>query len=52
VSQDYGRAYCAAVPDARFELIEAAGHFPHIEQPEAFATKVLNFMEDMDRAAG
>jgi pimeloyl-ACP methyl ester carboxylesterase len=52
VSQDYGRAYCAAVPDARFELIEAAGHFPHIEQPQAFATRVLNFMEDMERAKG
>jgi pimeloyl-ACP methyl ester carboxylesterase len=50
VSQDYGRAYCAAVPGARFELIEAAGHFPHIEQPEAFATRVLNFMEGTDRA--
>ena len=45
VSQDYGRAYCAAVPGARFELIEAAGHFPHIEQPEIFAAKVLDFME-------
>jgi pimeloyl-ACP methyl ester carboxylesterase len=45
VSQDYGRAYCAAVPGARFELIDAAGHFPHIEQPEVFAAKVLDFME-------
>lgn len=45
VSQDYGRAYCAAVRGARFELIEAAGHFPHIEQPEAFAAKVLGFMK-------
>jgi pimeloyl-ACP methyl ester carboxylesterase len=45
VSQDYGRAYCAAVPGARFELIEAAGHFPHIEQPKVFAAKVLDFME-------
>lgn len=41
---DYGRAYAAAVPGARFELIERAGHFPHIEQPDAFAHQVLAFI--------
>jgi pimeloyl-ACP methyl ester carboxylesterase len=44
VSADYGRRYCAAVPGARFELIDDAGHLPHIEQPEAFAGKVLDFI--------
>jgi len=41
---DYGRAYAAAIPGARFELIGACGHFPHIEQPEAFARTVLGFI--------
>ncbi|MEA2944715.1 MAG: hypothetical protein QOI40_45 [Alphaproteobacteria bacterium] len=44
LSEDYGRAYCAAVPGARFEPIERAGHFPHIEQPDAFADKVFAFI--------
>lgn len=46
LSEDYGRAYCAAVPGARFEPIERAGHFPHIEQPDAFADKVFAFIGD------
>jgi pimeloyl-ACP methyl ester carboxylesterase len=43
VKPDYGRAFCAAIPGARFELIERAGHFPHLEQPEDFAQRVLAF---------
>jgi pimeloyl-ACP methyl ester carboxylesterase len=43
LSEDYGRAYCASVPGARFELIDRAGHFPHLEQPEHFAKRVLAF---------
>jgi pimeloyl-ACP methyl ester carboxylesterase len=43
VTPDYGRAYAAALPDARFALIEQAGHFPHIEQPDEFARQVLSF---------
>jgi len=46
VSESYGRAYCAAVTDARFELIERAGHFPHLEQPEIFAARVFSFVEE------
>jgi pimeloyl-ACP methyl ester carboxylesterase len=42
-SEGYGRAYCAAIPDARFEPIDKAGHFPHIEQPQVFADRVLAF---------
>jgi pimeloyl-ACP methyl ester carboxylesterase len=45
VSQNYGRAYCAAIPGARFETIARAGHFPHMEQPEEFARKVFAFVE-------
>jgi len=43
LSETYGRAYCAAIPGARFELIEKAGHFPHLEQPQVFADRVSAF---------
>jgi pimeloyl-ACP methyl ester carboxylesterase len=43
LSESYGRAYCAAVPGARFELIERAGHFPDHEQPKLFAERVTAF---------
>ena len=42
-SEAYGRAYCDAIPGARFETIERAGHFPHVEQPDIFAQRVLAF---------
>ena len=43
LSEPYGRAFCAAIPGARFELIERAGHFPHLEQGQEFARRVLEF---------
>jgi pimeloyl-ACP methyl ester carboxylesterase len=45
LSEPYGRAYAAAIPAARFEPIERAGHFPHLEQPQAFADKVFAFVD-------
>jgi pimeloyl-ACP methyl ester carboxylesterase len=45
LSEDYGRAYCAMIPGATFELIERAGHFPHQEQPKAFAERTLAFVD-------
>jgi pimeloyl-ACP methyl ester carboxylesterase len=44
VKPSYGRAYSALIPGARFELIEAAGHHPEIEQPEAFVERVTAFL--------
>ena len=49
VSEAYGRAYCAAIPGARFELIERAGHFPHLEEPDEFARRVFCFAEGSPR---
>ena len=43
VTPDYGRAFAAAIPGARFELIEGAGHYPQLEQPAAFAAAVRDF---------
>jgi pimeloyl-ACP methyl ester carboxylesterase len=39
----FGRNYCAAIPGAKFEQIAEAGHFPHMEQPEAVARRVIEF---------
>jgi pimeloyl-ACP methyl ester carboxylesterase len=44
LSESYGRAYCAMIPGARFDLIERAGHFPDQEQPKVFAERALAFI--------
>jgi len=46
----YGRSFCAAVPGAKFEEIADSGHFPHMEQPEAVARRVIEF--GLERQAG
>src|SRR5215470_9642817 len=45
LTEHYGRAYCAAIPGARFETIAHAGHYPHIEAPDAFARAVFAFTQ-------
>src|ERR1700681_1116891 len=45
LSQPYGQAYCAAIPGARLEPIERAGHFPHLEQPDEFARRLFAFVD-------
>ena len=44
VSPDYGEKLCRSLPDARFELIREAGHYPQIEQPEAVADAIERFV--------
>jgi len=46
VSPEYGRAYAGLIPGARFELIEAAGHHPELEQPRAFVECVARFLSN------
>jgi pimeloyl-ACP methyl ester carboxylesterase len=43
VAPAYGEGWCTAIPGARMELIQDAGHFPHWEQPRAFAERVADF---------
>jgi pimeloyl-ACP methyl ester carboxylesterase len=43
---DYGRAYAEAIPAARFAIIASAGHFPHLEQPNAAARHILDFIAE------
>ncbi len=45
LSQPYGEAYCTAIPGARLEPIERAGHFPHLEQPDEFARRIFAFVD-------
>jgi len=42
--EHYGAAYKEAIPGARLELIERAGHFPHIEQPQACVAHIRRFL--------
>jgi pimeloyl-ACP methyl ester carboxylesterase len=49
VKPDYGRALAAAIPDARFASIEDAGHFPHLEQPDAFVRRIVEFLQETAR---
>lgn len=45
VAPAYGGAYAALIPGARFVTVPRAGHHPEVEQPEAFARHVLDFLE-------
>ncbi len=45
---EYGRAYAAAIPGARFEPIPEAGHFPQIEQPTATLKAITRFADDVN----
>ena len=40
----HGRAYAGSLPDVRLVVIPAAGHYPYLEQPEAFAQAVGAFL--------
>jgi pimeloyl-ACP methyl ester carboxylesterase len=42
VSPEYGRL-CAALPNARFQEIAQAGHYPQIERPEMVADAIEHF---------
>jgi pimeloyl-ACP methyl ester carboxylesterase len=42
---EYGKAYSALIPGARFELVSQSGHFPHIEQAERVARRIVEEMK-------
>lgn len=46
VTPEYGRAYAAAVPGARFELLPAAGHLPQVETPDPLVQLTWTFADD------
>jgi pimeloyl-ACP methyl ester carboxylesterase len=43
VDPDYGRAYAAAIPGARFELLAGTGHVAQIETPELLLETIWNY---------
>ena len=43
----YGAAYREAIPGARLTTIEDAGHFPHVERPEAVADHLGTFLREL-----
>ena len=43
VDPDYGRAFAAAIPGARFQLLPATGHVPQIETPDQLLTAITGF---------
>jgi pimeloyl-ACP methyl ester carboxylesterase len=44
VTADYGRAYAAAIPGSKFELITEAGHLPQLEQPVETLQRIDTFL--------
>ena len=45
VPRSCGDQYLAALPDARLELIQAAGHYLEVEQPAALAETIAAFLD-------
>ena len=43
---DYGRALAAAIPGARFQLLEKTGHLPQIETPAQLLDAIQEFVHD------
>jgi len=44
ISYSNHASYCGLISQANVELIPDAGHYPHVEQPEAFADRVNEFV--------
>ncbi|MGD0882490.1 MAG: alpha/beta fold hydrolase, partial [Acidimicrobiales bacterium] len=45
-------AYAAheAIPGSRLEIIEGAGHFPHVERPDQFLEVLIDFLDTTEPA--
>src|SRR5262249_51451400 len=44
IAPAYAREFAQRIANSRVELIEAAGHLPHIEQPDDVARRVRDFL--------
>ena len=52
VPPSYGRHWEGAIPGASMEVIDQAGHYPHIEQPEHFVASVARFVDTLPAGGG
>lgn len=52
VPPSYGRDFSSRIPGARFALVDDAGHYPHLEQPERFDALLHGFIEELPQRAG
>ena len=48
VAPSYGERLAAALPNASFEPIAAAAHYPQIEQPDAVAAAIERFAQQLN----
>lgn len=48
---EHGRRAHALVPGSELALFDGAGHFPHCDQPDAFADRLLRFLDEHPPAA-
>lgn len=46
INVNQGSALAALIPTARLAVVEGAGHHPHLERPEEFATVVGSFIDE------
>jgi pimeloyl-ACP methyl ester carboxylesterase len=47
VDVDYGRRFASAIPNARFELVSEAGHFPQIEKLDETVSLIDDFAKSI-----
>ncbi|CAN5413796.1 alpha/beta fold hydrolase [soil metagenome] len=45
---EHGREAAAQIPHSRFESIPAAGHFPHLDSPDALSDVLLDWLATTD----
>lgn len=48
---EHAHAASEAIPQSRLEIIEGAGHFPHVEEPALFASLLADFVATTEAAA-
>jgi len=50
VPSSYGRSFAQRIPGASFKIIEGAGHYAHVERPDAFVSAVDTFVNALPKS--